>query len=196
MLRIGGPTTWLITRPRTVEVEGRPETTARKLDPFLWPQGRRWRWSCGARTPRSAVCLSGFYTRSGERVACQATSGCSHANNSCCVLRRLSSLSFARTQSDYHGANGQAQRFRCKRRAKRERRCSCERSGVRSLEMGDGLRTGHLPGMTRFSPTLPLPIGLRRRYVPRWVASGRRRERFRDSGRLLKERCDQILSES
>jgi hypothetical protein len=37
--------------------------------------------------------------------------------------------------------------------------------------MGDGLRTGDLPGIdAKFSPTLRLPIGLRRRFVPRCVA--------------------------
>ena len=120
---------------RTGEVEARPETTARKLDPLLWPQGRPGDGAVGQgrRVPR--YCLSGFlHAIGGTCCLAKPPPGCGHANDSCRVLRRLPSLSLARTQSDYHGANGEAQRSRCKRRAKRERRCSCERSGVRSLE--------------------------------------------------------------
>ena len=120
---------------RTVEVEARPETTARKLDPLLRPQGRPGDGAVGQghRLPR--YCLSGFlHAIGGTCCLAKPPPGCGHANDGCRVLRRLSSLSFARSQSDYYGANGEAQRSRCKRRAKRERRCSCERSGVRSLE--------------------------------------------------------------
>jgi hypothetical protein len=101
MLRIERTYDLLITRHELAKSEARPETTARKLDPLLWPQGRSGDGTVGQgrRVPR--YCLSGFlHAIGGTCCLAKPPPGCGHANDSCRVLRRLPSLSFARTQAD------------------------------------------------------------------------------------------------
>ena len=101
MLRIERTYDLLITRHQLARVGRWPEATSGKLGPLLWPQGRPGDGAVGERCCVPRHRLSGFlHTGGGMCGVAKRLPRCCPPNHVCRVLRRLPSLSFARTQAN------------------------------------------------------------------------------------------------